>query len=51
MALEYPFDESDGLELDPTYRQLRHDEPVSRVVLPYGGGAGLPSATATSARY
>lgn len=41
MALKYPFDESDGLELDPTYRELRRNEPVSRVVLPYGGQAWL----------
>jgi cytochrome P450 len=41
MARKYPFNESDGLLLDPVYRELRRDEPVSRVVLPYGGEAWL----------
>lgn len=41
MSRPYPFNESDGLELDPTYRELLRDEPVSRVVLPHGGEAWL----------
>ncbi|WP_433296786.1 cytochrome P450 [Pseudonocardia sp. CA-142604] len=41
MSRPYPFNEADRLELDPTYQKLRRDEPVSRVVLPYGGEAWL----------
>ncbi|GAA3065665.1 hypothetical protein GCM10010464_32490 [Pseudonocardia yunnanensis] len=41
MARPYPFNESDQLELDPTYQELLRDEPVSRVMLPYGGEAWL----------
>lgn len=36
----YPFS-SDRLELDPRYAQLRRNEPVSRVRLPFGGDAWL----------
>jgi cytochrome P450 len=40
MAIErsFPF-RTDRLELDPVYARLRADEPMSRVVLPYGGPA------------
>jgi cytochrome P450 len=41
MTRPYPFNESDRLELDPTHPELRRDEPVSRVALPYGGQAWL----------
>ncbi|MEN3269052.1 cytochrome P450 [Pseudonocardia sp.] len=41
MIRAYPFGEPDGLELDPIYGELRRDEPVSRVKLPYGGEAWL----------
>ena len=41
MTREYPFNESDRLNLDPTYQELRRSCPVSRVVLPYGGEAWL----------
>lgn len=37
----YPFSEPDRLEVDPVYDELLRDEPVSRVVLPYGGEAWL----------
>jgi cytochrome P450 len=36
----FPF-RTDGLELDPIYATLRAHEPMSRVVLPYGGAAWL----------
>jgi cytochrome P450 len=38
---EYPFNESDRLNLDPTYQELLRSCPVARVVLPYGGKAWL----------
>jgi cytochrome P450 len=41
VARKYPFNESDGLKLDPTYQELLRNEPISRVVLPYGGEAWL----------
>lgn len=41
MPRKYPFNESDRLELDPTYQELLSNEPVSRVELPYGGEAWL----------
>ncbi|HUQ54601.1 cytochrome P450 [Lentzea sp.] len=41
MAPTYPFSETDGLTLDPTYERLRRDEPVSRVKYPYGGEGWL----------
>jgi cytochrome P450 len=37
----YPFSPLEGLRLDPTYAQLRADEPLSRVQLPYGEEAWL----------
>ncbi|CAM5297456.1 cytochrome P450 [Streptomyces abikoensis] len=37
----YPFGEASGLELDPTYAELREHEPLSRVKLPYGDEAWL----------
>lgn len=37
----YPFSPLEGLRLDPTYAQLRADEPLSRVRLPYGEEAWL----------
>ncbi|WP_338051892.1 cytochrome P450 [Pseudonocardia acidicola] len=40
-ARDYPFGVPDRLELDVIYRDLRRDEPVSRVRLPYGGEAWL----------
>ncbi|MFS8103567.1 cytochrome P450 [Lentzea alba] len=41
MAPTYPFSETDGLVLDPTYERLRRDEPVTRVTYPYGGEGWL----------
>jgi cytochrome P450 len=41
MVRTYPFSEPDRLELDPIYQDLLHNEPVSRVALPYGGEAWL----------
>ncbi|MFJ8965127.1 cytochrome P450 [Lentzea sp. NPDC102401] len=41
MAPTYPFSETDGLTLDPTYERLRRDEPVTRVTYPYGGEGWL----------
>lgn len=41
MPRPYPFNESDGLELDPAYRELQRDESLSRVQLPFGGEAWL----------
>ncbi|SDL92135.1 Cytochrome P450 [Lentzea albidocapillata subsp. violacea] len=41
MAPTYPFSETDGLTLDPTYERLRREEPVSRVTYPYGGEGWL----------
>ncbi|MCP2165124.1 cytochrome P450 [Goodfellowiella coeruleoviolacea] len=40
-ARTYPFSEARGLELDPTYRALRDEQPVARVRLPYGGEGWL----------
>jgi nocardicin N-oxygenase len=40
-ARSYPFNSGPALDLDPAYAQLRADEPVSRVTLPYGGDAWL----------
>ncbi|SDG17455.1 Cytochrome P450 [Lentzea fradiae] len=41
MAPTYPFSETVGLTLDPTYEHLRREEPVSRVTFPYGGEGWL----------
>ncbi len=41
MAPTYPFSETDGLVLDPTYERLRREEPVTRVTYPYGGEGWL----------
>jgi cytochrome P450 len=37
----YPFGESVRLEMDPLFTQLRREEPVCRVELPYGGEGWL----------
>jgi cytochrome P450 len=37
----YPFGEPHALDLEPIYQRLRSEEPLSRVVLPYGGEAWL----------
>lgn len=37
----YPFSEAEKLDLDPLYAQLREQEPLSRVQLPYGDTAWL----------
>ncbi|MEH1015299.1 cytochrome P450 [Micromonospora sp. CPCC 206060] len=37
----YPFHAPDRLELDPLYARLRHEQPVTRVRLPYGEPAWL----------
>ncbi len=41
MTRAYPFRAPHRLELEPEYAQLRANEPVSRVRLPYGGEAWL----------
>src|SRR5215472_12473689 len=40
-ARRYPFNSDDTPTLDPIYRMLRRDEPVSRIQLPYGDEAWL----------
>ncbi|MBE1491261.1 cytochrome P450 [Plantactinospora soyae] len=40
-ARPYPFAAPDRLNLDPRYAQLRRDEPLSRVQLPFGEEAWL----------
>ncbi|GAA3348399.1 cytochrome P450 [Amorphoplanes nipponensis] len=40
-ARRYPFSEPDRLNLDPLYAELRREEPVTRVRLPYGEEAWL----------
>ena len=40
-ARPYPFDQPDRLNLDPLYAQLRRQEPVARVRLPFGEEAWL----------
>src|SRR5262245_10462417 len=37
----YGFDAPDRLELTPLYAELRSEEPVARVTLPYGEEGGL----------
>ena len=37
----YPFSRAHALDMDPTYRGLRSDEPLSRVRAPYGGECWL----------
>ncbi|MER7012602.1 cytochrome P450 [Saccharopolyspora sp. NPDC000359] len=37
----YPFSEADKLQLDPLYAQLRKQEPLTRIQLPYGDTAWL----------
>ncbi|MGW1678048.1 cytochrome P450 [Saccharopolyspora sp. NPDC002376] len=37
----YPFSQIDELNLDPLYAQLREQEPLSRIQLPYGDTAWL----------
>ncbi|WP_214370948.1 cytochrome P450 [Pseudonocardia sp. H11422] len=41
VARDYPFGDAEALGLDPLYADLGRDEPVSRVLLPYGGEAWL----------
>jgi cytochrome P450 len=40
-AQPYPFGAAAGLDLHPRYRQLREEEPLTRVQLPYGEEAWL----------
>jgi cytochrome P450 len=40
-APTYPFDEPVALDLGPRYKELRAEEPLSRITLPYGGEAWL----------
>ena len=40
-ARQYPFSSPDRLNVDPRYAQLRTDEPMSRIRLPYGEEAWL----------
>ncbi|WP_019074881.1 cytochrome P450 [Streptomyces hokutonensis] len=40
-APSYPFGPSEGLDLHPRYAELRREDPVSRVTMPYGGEAWL----------
>lgn len=41
MTTTYPFAEPEGLAFDPRYAELRREEPLARVALPYGGEAWL----------
>jgi cytochrome P450 len=41
MARSFPFPRAARLDLEPEYRQLQQDEPVSRVLFPYGEEAWL----------
>jgi cytochrome P450 RapN len=40
-ARSYPFGPVDRLDLDPTYGQLREEQPLARVTMPFGGDAWL----------
>jgi nocardicin N-oxygenase len=40
-ASAYPFGPVHALDLHPRYAELRHTEPVTKVVMPYGGEAWL----------
>ncbi|HEX3787103.1 MAG TPA: cytochrome P450 [Pseudonocardiaceae bacterium] len=40
-AQTYPFSAAEGLALNPRYAELRRDEPLTRVTMPYGGEAWL----------
>ena len=40
-ARRYPFSEARALDVDPTYRGLRDDEPMSRIQAPHGGECWL----------
>ena len=40
-ARTYPFRPAERLDLDPEYARLREEQPLARVVLPYGGEAWL----------
>ena len=37
----YPFSRAHALDMDPTYRGLRDDEPMSRIQAPFGGECWL----------
>lgn len=41
MGRSYPFGDVVALDVDPTYAEVRRDEPVCRVNLPYGGDGWL----------
>lgn len=40
-ARTYPFGPAEKLDINPAYAQLRREEPLTRVELPYGGEAWL----------
>jgi cytochrome P450 RapN len=40
-ARTYPFRPAERLDIDPEYARLRAEEPLTRVVMPYGGEAWL----------
>lgn len=44
LPLDYPFGEFDRLEPHPKWAELRRDQPLARVRLPYGGEAWLVTA-------
>ena len=37
----YPFRQARGVGIDPEFARLRHDAPLARVTMPYGGQAWL----------
>jgi len=39
--LPYPFGPADKLDLHPRYAELREDQPMARITMPYGGEAWL----------
>lgn len=41
MTRAYPFSEPEKLDIEPLFEQLRTEEPLSRVTMPYGEPAWL----------
>lgn len=42
-ALTYPFGPAERSDLHPRYGELRRDQPLVRIAMPYGGEAWLPT--------
>lgn len=47
----YPFSVPHKLDVDPLLEELREQEPVSRIKLPYDGEAGWSRVTRMSGSY